>query len=197
VFSLKKILINSCKKKYKYLTLILVFLLTIPFRFSHGEDKSKESVLKQNADLPTYITADSLSLDSVGKHFIYKGNVKVTQGDFILTCKRLEGDYSENNEIRQLDAFEDVVIIKGDGMQTNSNKAVYFAKEQEAVLTENPSVKQGESLLIADKIRVYLDTEKTLAEGKVQMKVIKASPVVAKDTIVNPMPSHTSHLNLY
>ena len=133
----------------------------------------KDGVVSHDTNQPTIITSDTLDLDSRARKFIYRGNVKVVQGDMTLTCLKLEGFYDENSEITEMIAYTDVVIIKGENLEARGQKAVYSADEQLATITENPQIIQGQSALVADVVKVYLDTEKTLAEGQVQMKIIK------------------------
>lgn len=130
-------------------------------------------MIQHNSNLPTTITADTLSLDSPKRFFVYTSNVKVVQGDMTMTCERLEGYYDENNEIIRLKGFENVVIIKGEKIEARSEKAVYEAKTQIATLTENPRIIQGNSALVAEVVKVFLETDKTIAEGQVQMKIVK------------------------
>lgn len=127
----------------------------------------------QKTDDPTYIESASLTLRSQDRTFIYTGGVKVTRGDLTLTAQELEGNYTEQNEIKVLTAKKNVVIIKGDSIRATGEKAVYDAATAIVTLTENPQVTQGESQLLADLIKIYVNEDRSEAEGNVRMKVVK------------------------
>lgn len=135
----------------------------------------------QKTNDPTYIESASLTLRSQDRTFIYTGGVKVTRGDLTLTAQELEGNYTEQNEIKILTAKKNVVIIKGDSIRASGERAVYDAATAIVTLTENPQVTQGESQLLADIIKIYVNEDRSEAEGNVRMKVVKeaATPVPA------------------
>jgi lipopolysaccharide export system protein LptA len=125
--------------------------------------------------LPTNIKSDSLTLNAKTRVFIYKGNVVVTQGDMTLTSKVIEGNYNDQNQIQKIVAKGDVVITKQD-INATSQLAVYDAVSSVVTLTDNPQLKQGESVLIADRIKVYLNEDRSQAEGNVRVTFVKTTP---------------------
>jgi lipopolysaccharide export system protein LptA len=137
-----------------------LFLLENPFDFK----ASKE---------PTYVEADSLTLNQKERKFNYQGKVKVTQGDITMTTDVLEGIYNENNEIETLNAKKNVVIVKGEKLRATGENAVYDAKTEIITLTGNPEVTEGESQLLADIIKIYVAEDRSEAEGNVRMKLVK------------------------
>jgi lipopolysaccharide export system protein LptA len=161
------------------LNLIKAFSLVVILSFVKSSEslaqatKTKGIAISHNSKLPTYIKSDSLVLDPKKRVFTYTGNVKVTQGDFTLICEKLDGFYNSRDQITRLDAFKNVVITKGENIEARSNKAVYLTADQVATLTENPMIIQGKSALSADVVKIFLETEKTEAQGKVEMKVLK------------------------
>lgn len=130
---------------------------------------------KEFGKLPTNITSDSLTLNAQKRIFTYKGNVVVTQGEMTLTSKTIEGSYNEQNEIQKIVARGDVVITKQD-IKTTSQLATYDALSSIVILTDNPQLQQGESILIADKITVYLNEDRSHAEGNVRVTFVKTTP---------------------
>ena len=122
---------------------------------------------------PTYVKSDTLTLKAEDRLFIYEGNVQVKQADMILTADKMEGNYTEDNQIKDLTAVKNVVIIKGDNIRANSEKAFYNASKETLTLTENPELQQEGSVLTADKIVVFLEEDRSLAEGQVRVKLIK------------------------
>ena len=130
--------------------------------------------LEQNiGKLPTFIKADSLSLKSDSRTFAYSGNVEVTQGDMTLTAQTMEGNYDENNKIKQLMAKGNVLITKGPEIRATGQRAIYDAATETVVLTENPELQQDGSILSADRIRVYLSENRSVGEGTVRVKLIQ------------------------
>jgi lipopolysaccharide export system protein LptA len=125
--------------------------------------------------LPTNITSDTLTLNAKTRVFTYKGNVVVTQGDMTLTSKIVEGNYNDQNQIQKIVARGDVVITKQE-IQATSQLASYDAVSSIVTLTDNPQLQQGESVLIADRIKVYLNEDRSQAEGNVRVTFVKTTP---------------------
>jgi lipopolysaccharide export system protein LptA len=142
---------------------------------------------KDFGKLPTNITSDSLSLNAKERIFTYKGNVVVTQGDMTLTSKTIDGSYSDQNQIQKIVARGDVVITKQD-IKATSQLATYDAVSSIVTLTDNPQLQQGESVLIADKIKVYLNEDRSQAEGNVRVTFVKTTPTPTPPP-VTPTPA--------
>lgn len=122
--------------------------------------------------LPTNISAESLTLNAKQRTFAYKGNVTVEQGDMKLTSKTLEGTYGEDNQIQKLIAKGNVRITKQE-IEATSQQALYDAASATMILSDNPQLKQGESLLTADRIKVFLKENRSQAEGAVRVTLVK------------------------
>lgn len=149
---------------------------------------------KDFGKLPTNITSDTLTLNAKTRIFTYKGNVTVTQGDMTLLSKVVEGSYSEKNEIQKIVARGDVIITKAE-IKATSQLATYDAVAGIITLTENPQLQQGESVLIADRIKVYVRENRSQAEGNVRVTFVKkdmpnAAP--AGTPAVQPSPAATA-----
>lgn len=140
---------------------------------------------------PTNITSNSLSLKSDKRVFVYTGNVTVTQADMTLTCDALEGTYDENNQIERLTALKNVLIVKGDKIRAKGNRAVYTAKDSTMVLTDNPSVEQNGSTLTADLIRIYMQENRSVAEGQVKVTLMNGTPAAPGAAPVAPIQEPT------
>lgn len=155
---------------------IVVLGLGCSSAFSEVHGAPKDSVttkVNHDSSLPTTITSDTLTLRTQEKKFIYKGNVVMAQGAMTVTCNTLEGTYTENNEIEDLTALGSVIITKGDELEARGERADFDNERQIVTMTQNPSVLKGKSQLNADLIKVFLETEETIAEGRVQMKIIQ------------------------
>ena len=138
---------------------------------------STNSLLDQKAfdntfgKLPTTITSDSLSINAKQRIFTYKGNVLVTQGDLLMTSKIIEGSYNESNQIQKLVAKGDVVISKQE-IKATSQQAIYDATTAIVTLTDNPQLQQQGTVLIADRIKIFLNENRSQAEGSVRVTVV-------------------------
>jgi lipopolysaccharide export system protein LptA len=124
--------------------------------------------------LPTNISADSLTLNAKQRIFTYKGNVTVEQGDMKLTSKTLEGTYTEDNQIQKLIAKGNVKITKQE-IEATGQQALYDAPSATILLSDNPQLKQGESILTADRIKVFLKENRSQAEGAVRVTFVKSN----------------------
>jgi lipopolysaccharide export system protein LptA len=131
--------------------------------------------------LPTNVTADSLSFNPKTRVFAYQGNVIVTQGDLKLTSKTLEGNYSETNQLQKLIARGDVVITKQD-INASGQTATYDAVAGIVILTDNPQLAQNQSILTADRIKIFINENRSQAEGDVRVTFVQSST-----TGLNPM----------
>ena len=177
--------------KYLSLCMSLLFLLTallIPFiciadtQPAHGASTSPKKDKgplqgifggQKKDNEPTFIESDSLTLNSDTRFFVYQGHVVVKHGDVTMTAERMEGTYSEKNELQKVTAFTNVEIVKTTGVKAHAQKAIYDAPADTAVLTESPSVEQNGSILTADLITVHLKENRSEATGQVRVKLIK------------------------
>lgn len=151
-------------------------LILISVNSLHSEAPANPSSLvdKDFGEKETIVTANKLLLLSDKRKFTYTGNVKVVQGDMTLLSKKLDGNYSSDNKIQEMIAREDVVIEKGKNIKAKGEKAVFTESNKTLVLTGNPEILQGKNLLTADKITIFLEEDRSIAEGKVFVKVLEA-----------------------
>jgi lipopolysaccharide export system protein LptA len=136
---------------------------------------------KDFGKLPTNISSDTLTLNAKTRVFVYKGNVVVTQGDMTLNSRLIEGNYDQNNQIQKIVARGDVVITKQQ-IKATSQQATYDALASIVTLTDNPQLQQGESVLIADRIKVFLKENRSQAEGNVRVTFVKQEAPAAAAT---------------
>ncbi len=145
-------------------------------------------------ELPTFIKSNSLSVNSDKQVFQYLGNVEVKKGDMTLTSEKLDGSYDENNQIKTLVARNNVVIIKGDSIRATSKTATYDKSTDTMVLTDSPEIHQNDSILTADIIKIFLRENRSVAEGQVNMKLVKPKAVPSPaptpgDSSAKPTPT--------
>lgn len=151
----------------------LACTLSLTIQAEEKPPASKNSAQQDFGKLPTFIKSDNLKLNNESRTFTYSGNVEVTQGDMVLTSQTMDGNYDENNRIEKLIAHGNVLITKGAAIRATGQKAIYEAGSETVVLTENPELQQDGSILSADRIKVFLNENKSLAEGLVRVKLLK------------------------
>lgn len=148
------------------------FQLTLAEAPDSGVEQGNKLSSLKDSDVPVFITSDSVTLDSKKRVFTYTGNVKATRADMVLTCQTMVGNYDETNAIRDVTCVGDVVIIKGVALRATSNRAVYDVKSDTVILTEGPTVVHNGSALNADRITLFVQEERSEAEGNVSVKVL-------------------------
>ena len=173
---------DSIATIFQLSTVLTTLLLTATLSNAIAEEaKVDESEKKEQGAMfdlsfenaPTYIKSDKLQVASDKRTFLYEGNVEVKQGDFTMTSKKMDGTYSENNEIQTLVARDNVFITKGVEITARSERADFENASQTVKLTENPEIQQKGSVLTADLITIFLEEDRSTAEGEVRMKLIQ------------------------
>lgn len=164
---------------------LLIFLLIIVFSANATAAESKNSIKGAFGDNskqkgPLLINSDNLSLDAAKRIFTYSGKVKLKRGDMEISSDKLIGEYGENNEIHTVTCDDNVIVTNGPGMRAKSEHAVYHVKQSVIELTEAPELFKDGSLLSADKIRIFVDQDKSEAEGNVRVKVIQDGEIGLK-----------------
>jgi lipopolysaccharide export system protein LptA len=137
---------------------------------------------------PTHISANTLTLKNKERVFVYSGDVLVKQGEMNLSSKTLEGYYSEKNQIQKMVAKGEVVITKTD-LKATGGQAVYEAATEIITLTEGPQVEQNGSILTADKIKVFLNEDRSQAEGQVRVTLVQKKDGEAPPVPAAPLPT--------
>ena len=128
------------------------------------------------------ITADGLDVDNRNRTFVFKGNVKVVQGQTVITSQLLKVWYNDSNEeasstpddnsrIRNIEASGNVVILF-DGRTAKADKAVYStAQETLTLIGGNPTVVDGKNSIRGTKITLYRAKDRITVEGSSKGRV--------------------------
>jgi lipopolysaccharide export system protein LptA len=133
----------------------------------------KESFSTGDSNDPVYIKSDTLTLDSKSRVFTYEDNVEVVRGEVSITSDRVIGTYDENNQLQKVVCEDNVVVTKGQTLRASANRAVYTLSKKTIELTEAPELARDANVLFADKITIYVEEDRSEAEGNVRVKVIK------------------------
>ncbi len=87
--------------------------------------------------------ASSLKADRNNKYIDLKKEVKLTQGDLLITSDEAIIYFDNNSQVVRAEASGNVYIQKGSGQEqisAKSGKAVFYVKKRKILLTENPIV---------------------------------------------------------
>lgn len=130
--------------------ILIIGLLTLTFSSSWAEEKNHNTVEKITID------ADRMELNIETGESIYTGNVKITQGELILTGNKVTLQQS-NDEVERLTvigkpARYNHVTEKGEPIQAQSEHLVYIANQNKLVMTTNASLKQAEQQVSSQTI---------------------------------------------
>ena len=128
-----------------------------------------------------HVTADSLSSDSDAKFAEFVGNVKATQGDFIIKSDRLKIYYKESAESKAApgtaESIEKIVAtgnveIKSEEAVGLTQQAEYDTKTMIVVLTgENSKVFDQKNSVTGSRITIYRNDGRVKVEGDKNKKV--------------------------
>ena len=135
---------------------------------------------EKEGNLPLYIKSDNLSLNSKERVFTYEGNVEIDRGDVRITADTVIGKYDEKNQLQMVICKDNVVLTKGEDLRASSNRAVYRVATATVEMTEGPELARQGNVLSADKITVYVNEDRSEADGNVRVKVIKSEEAGSK-----------------
>jgi lipopolysaccharide export system protein LptA len=123
------------------------------------------------------ITSDTLEANNKNRSFLFKGRVKVVQGETVIDSDELFIRYwadkeasqlptpTGNNRIERIEARGNVVILF-DGRTAKSDKAVYLGDEEILQLIgENSTVIDGPNKITGSKITLYRTEDRIKVEG--------------------------------
>lgn len=148
--------------------IILILLIFANNNYLKAEESASLKFKKSNE--PTYISSANLAVDNIKRIFIYSGNVTIKQAELTMSSATLEGSYDKENQIDVMTAKGDVFITSKD-ITASSQLAVYDAKTSIITLTKNPEVTQHGSTITADLIRIYVDEDRSEADGEVKVRM--------------------------
>ena len=151
--------------------LVIAMSLSSPLLAVAEEGKPFELFNAQQRKAPTYISAERLTVDNNKRTFSYEGGVEVIQDDMILVSDSLSGNYSEKREIQRMVALGNVMVTKGETIRASGNRADYDATRGTLVLSESPELQQNGSILSADRVTIYIQQNRSEAEGNVRVKM--------------------------
>jgi len=127
-----------------------VFLAAAPFAAAYAQ-------LVSATDEPVDITSDAAEFQD--GRALWTGNVRVVQGEAILTARRIEATISDDGEIQSIKAFGAVRYFNGREAITGE-RAVFEDASRTITITENVIVTQGQQVMSAGAVTYWVDTGK-------------------------------------
>lgn len=123
--------------------------------------------IKADTTQPVEVTADSLSVSQDDGAAIFSGNVRVAQGDMVLTAGEVRVEYdAASKAISRLLATGGVVLAAG-ADAAKAESAVYTIATGEVVLTGSVVLTQGNAALSGNELTVNLTTGTGRMAGRV------------------------------
>lgn len=123
--------------------------------------------MTQDTSLPVEVDADTLSVDNADGSAVFSGNVRVKQGEMVLSAGAVRVEYgAEQGAIANLHATGGVTIANlADAAE--AQEAVYTIDSGVIVMTGDVLVTQGPSTLSGQKLTINLRTGQGTMEGRV------------------------------
>ena len=157
-------MINFCSQasrhylnfQVSFLTGILLYCLPL---ISHAAERT-EKIL---------INADHMQLNIESGYSVYTGNVKISQGELVLTGDKVTLKQNNNNEVEQITvdgkpARYNHRTENGDPIEAESEHMVYNASKNKLIMTINAKLHQPDQHLSSQKI-VYDTLKKIIIAG--------------------------------
>jgi lipopolysaccharide export system protein LptA len=123
--------------------------------------------LDQDTTLPVEMQADQLAVNNADGSAVFSGNVRVTQGEMVLSAGEVKVKYgAKQGEIEQLIASGGVTVTNlGDAAK--ASEAVYTIASGVIVLTGDVLLTQGPSSMAGQKLTINLKDGSGIMEGRV------------------------------
>ncbi len=133
--------------RYYFTLSFFIILFLLSFAFAQEMNLPKEQAKEK-----IHVTADTLSSESNARVAEFKGNVKVTQGNFIIESDRLKIFYKESGGEKKAGTTEsiDKIIAIGD-VKIESEEATAFSEQAEYDTNTMIMVLTGENSRVLDK----------------------------------------------
>jgi lipopolysaccharide transport protein LptA len=116
----------------------------------------------------TEITSKQLVFDYAEKLAVFTGDVVVTDPDMQLSSDVLRVFLTADDEIKRIEA-EGNVVIKMEGLHSQSGRADYVPSTGVLVLTKEPQVSRENSIMQAVKFTYYQMDDRLEADGQVRL----------------------------
>lgn len=169
--------INCVYRARRFVVVVLPLLLLLATAASPAAQERRPLTTPLNTSEKINITADTLEADNKERRFVFRGNVKVVQGDTVVTADALAIHYGgnqaaaqdkvapESGSIEKIEATGNVVILF-DGRTAKTDKAVYRSDQEILQLIgEKSTVADGPNRIVGSKITLYRNEDRIKVES--------------------------------
>ncbi|MCG6938993.1 MAG: lipopolysaccharide transport periplasmic protein LptA [Gammaproteobacteria bacterium] len=147
------------------------------------------------------VNADRMNMNIESGYSVYTGNVRVSQGELVLTGDKVTLKQNNNNEIEHMTvdgkpARYNHVTEKGEPIEAESEHMVYNASQNQLIMTINARLKQSDLELNSQKI-VYDTLKKIIvAGGDDKAQAGKATPASVTSPQSGKKPETSQRVNI-
>ena len=128
-----------------------------------GAQAAEVTVVQAQAGQPPLsIQSQHSDWDLKHRQVLFEGAVRAQRGNMTLTCSRLTAVYGEGQQVEELRAEGNVVVVQGERRVT---AALATLENGTLLLTGQPKLEEGTNSLLGQKITFFLDQEKVQCEG--------------------------------
>lgn len=149
-----------------------------------GREEGLFAGFQRGEGKPTHITSDRLDAYKAKEMVTFSGHVVARHDDWVVRSdtltlhfdkaegseqvgsKKIEG----TGELSRIEARGNVTITQGERVVTGQ-EAVFYRKEQKAVVTGDPVLREGENIIRGDRVTVYLEEKRGVVEGAENRRV--------------------------
>ncbi len=123
--------------------------------------------LRADPKLPVEVTATSFSVDQADHSASFQGDVRVSQGDMVLTAGEVRIEYAEDGKSITRLLATGGVLLKAGADAAQAGEAVYVLASAEVTLTGDVVLTQGAAAISGQKLVVNLAKGTGRMEGGV------------------------------
>jgi len=123
--------------------------------------------VSQDSTAPIEISADQLSVDQDNNRAEFTGNVVIGQGALRLAASRVEVTYLPDGGIGRLLATGGVTLVTG-SEEAEAQQADYSLTDRVIILSGDVLLRQGNTVLSAQTLRLDLATGAAQLDGRVR-----------------------------
>ncbi len=135
---------------------------------AYGQAKVAFGGLKADTTLPVEVNSESFSVETETGNAVFKGNVRVAQGEMVMAAGEVRIVYTpDGNAIQTLVASGGVTLTNA-AEAAEAAEAVYTIDSGVVVMTGNVLLTQGASTMSAQKLTINLKTGTGELEGGVK-----------------------------
>lgn len=150
----------------------------------------------------TVVTSDTLDLltDGPAQEFLFRGNVKVEDTKWTLTCDNLKVESANAKDLKpagenpktsvQKITANGNVLIQQQDRQAKAGNAEIYPNEGKIILKDNPSVTHAEGKIEGYQITFYVDNQSDGTPGKI---IVEGNPAEPKERPKVTLPALNNH----